>query len=343
MIKLKVNDARAVQKENDFDTWSARSYEANAAASRNASNRIWQDSVNIGIKPKFTIRPSEEVFAIGSCFAREIEEALAESGFAVPTFCDDLFEHPLLRYPDKEKAEAARLRPRSYLNRYNTMSMYEEFRHLLGLAPEIESGQLIYPLEKRAAADLHYSQALPQRTQDEALQRRALVRDYLGRALRRCSVFIVTLGLAEVWFDTIAGRYLNNTPGPRVMEAHADRLEVHLTTFELHLRALRQVHDLLTAELKHAFRIVVTVSPVPLEKTFFDQDVITTNIYSKSMLRAVAHEFASGYMNVDYFPSYEMVVYSPAEGSWVWDRRHVRPALVRHITDTFRKHYVKES
>jgi hypothetical protein len=338
---LKSGDARAIQKENSYDTWSDRSYEANSKHDLNASNRVWRGHLDMGIKPKFSIQTSDQIFAIGSCFAREIEEALVESGFSVPTCCDQLFDHPLLSYADKEKAAEARLRPRSYLNRYNTMSMYEEMRHLFGRAPEIERGRLIYPLDKRAAADLHYSQALPQKSAAELVQRRALVRDYLAPALRQCSVFVVTLGLAEVWFDVQEKCYLNNTPGPRMMAAYADRLEVHLTSFAQHLLSLEKLHALLSGELKHGFKIVLTVSPVPLEKTFFEQDIITTNTYSKSMLRAVAQEFSCRYSNVDYFPSYEMVGYAPAEAAWVWDRRHVRPQLVRRITDAFRKHYLK--
>lgn len=340
MLKLNVKEARAVQKGNPWDTWAARSYEANCASTSNASNRLWKEKLDIGITPKFSISPADRIFAMGSCFAREIEDALVGSGFEVSTHCDQLFEHPLLSYPDKEKAAAAHLRRRSYLNRYNTMSLVEEIRHLLGQAPEIAAGQLLYAVDKRAVADLHYSQALPQCSLDDSLQRRALVRDYLGRTIRGCSVFVFTLGLAEAWYDAAEERYLNNTPGPRVMAAFDDRLEIHLTTFRQHLEALERLYDILAAELKNGIKIIVTVSPVPLERTFFDQDVITTNTYSKSMLRTVAHEFASNHANVDYFPSYEIVGYSQADKTWVWDRRHVRPKLVRHITDTFRRHYV---
>ena len=155
MLKLNVKDARALQKGNSYDTWSARSYKTNEAGGLNASKRVWKGMLNIGINPKFSIFPSEQVFAIGSCFAREIEEALTGSGFKVPTHCNQLFDHPLLSHPDSEKGATARLRQRSYLNRYNTMSMYEELRHLLGLAPDIETGRLVYPVDKRAAADLH--------------------------------------------------------------------------------------------------------------------------------------------------------------------------------------------
>jgi hypothetical protein len=86
--KLKSGDARAIQKENPYDTWSDRSYEANSKHDLNASNRVWRGHLDIGIRPKFSIQASDHIFAIGSCFAREIEEALVESRFSVPTCCD---------------------------------------------------------------------------------------------------------------------------------------------------------------------------------------------------------------------------------------------------------------
>ena len=61
------------------------------------------------------------------------------------------------------------------------------------------------------------------------------------------------------------------------------------------------------------------------------------------MLRAVANEFANSHSNVDYFPSYEIVSFSQKDEAWAWDRRHVKPALVKHITDTFRRHYLTKA
>lgn len=337
MIAQGAAAARRSMKENARATWSARTPNANALDALNASNRIGQGALEIGIAPKFAISASKPVFALGSCFAREIEEALDAAGLEVPTLCDDLFGHPLLRTAAKE---GGALRPRSYLNRYNTMSMLSEVRHLLGCEPGLEAGRLIYPVGAGTAADLHYSQALPQVDVARSIERRALVRARLGDAIRGSSLFVLTLGLAEAWYDVAERIYLNNTPGPRVMAAFADRLEVHLTDFGQHLEALETLHDALAGVAGTALRIVVTVSPVPLEKTFFGWDVISTNSYSKSMLRAAAHAFACNHANVDYFPSYEIVTGSARDIAWNWDQRHVPAPLVRHITDTFCRHYL---
>jgi hypothetical protein len=329
--------ARANRKSNRWSGWAAREQGANQADPHFASHRIWKPLPELGIRPKFTISARDKVFAMGSCFAREVEDALAALGVDVPTRCDGLFDRDLMRAPNA----AAGQRPRAYLNRYNSMSLRDEIRHLLGLDPALEQGLLTYPLEQGATADLHYTQALPQTNAIGTVERRRIVREHLGPRLRACRVVVLTLGMAECWFDRAAGRYLNNTPGPRVMATYGGQLEVHMTRFAQHLEALEQAHATLVAALGDDLRIVATVSPVPLELSFQDRDVVATNLYSKSMLRAVAEEFAAGHDNVDYFPSYEFVSVAAPETAWAWDYRHVKPNLVAHIMKAFRAHYMR--
>jgi hypothetical protein len=330
--------AREAHKTNPHSAWAARAYAANEADRTLACHRLWADRPELGIRPKFRVGREQAVFAVGSCFAREVEDALVDLDFEVPTHCDALFgQEPLLH--DESLNTGAR--PRAYLNRYNSMSMLDEFRHLLGLAPELEQGLLTYRLDRGSAADLHYTQSLRQVDIETTLARRRAVREHLGPLMQRCKVFVLTLGMAECWFDDRAGRYLNNTPGPRVMAAYGDQLAVHLTRFEQHRAALESLHQLLQTVHGNDFRLVITVSPVPLERSFLAQDVVTTNSYSKSMLRAVAQEFAALHDNVDYFPSYELVSFADPRSAWAWDHRHVNAELVAHIMALFRRHYVE--
>lgn len=336
LARISADAAREAHKHNPFSGWAARALAANQADRSLACHRIWTPLPELQIRPKFRLQREQPLFAMGSCFAREVEDALAAQGLDVPTHCDALFDHPLLQA--KQPTDAG-LRPRSFLNRYNSMSMLDEFRHLLGMAPELEQGLLSYSLDKGACAELHYSQSLPQTSAANTLERRRLVRASLGAAVRRSKLFVLTLGMAECWFDSQAGRYLNNTPGPRVLAAYGAQLEVHLTTFSQHLQALQALNALLTQVHGSDFHVVITVSPVPLERTFLDADIVQTNTYSKSMLRAVAQEFATAHDHVDYFPSYELVSYAEPQGSWAWDYRHVKPELVAHIMATFSRHY----
>jgi hypothetical protein len=336
-VLAQASAAEARASRNPFATWAARALAANQADRSLACHRIWAEHPALHIRPKFQVQRSESVFAVGSCFAREVEDALSEQGFAVPTRCDTLFDQAPLQHDTQLNPGA---RPRAYLNRYNSMSMLDEFRHLLGQAPELEQGLLSYALDRGASADLHYTQSLRQVDAAQTLERRRLVREHLGPLLRQSRLFVLTLGMAECWYDAQAGRYLNNTPGPRVLAAYGDRLSVHLTRFEQHLAALQALHALLRQTHGDDFRIVITVSPVPLERSFLAQDVVVTNNYSKSMLRAVAEEFAAAHGNVDYFPSYELVSYADPKSAWAWDHRHVTPGLVAHIMGLFARHYV---
>lgn len=336
--RVSAANAREAHKTNPHSTWAARAFQANQADRTLACHRIWTPQPALRVQAKFQVDRDQAVFAVGSCFAREVEDALVALGFDVPTHCDALFAQPPLMHDEVINPGA---RPRAYLNRYNSMSMLDEFRHLLGLAPEIEQGLLTYPLDRGSAADLHYTQSLRQVDMPTTLARRQAVREHLGPLLRRCKLYVLTLGMAECWFDEAAGRYLNNTPGPRVLAAYGDRLSVHLTRFEQHRAALESLHQTLQAVHGMDFKLVITVSPVPLERSFLAQDVVVTNSYSKSMLRAVAQEFAALHGNVDYFPSYELVSYAEPRGAWAWDYRHVNAELVAHIMGQFSRHYVE--
>lgn len=335
--RVSAEAAREAHKHNPYDTWAPRTPEAGRADRHLACHRIGATRPELHIHPKFSVDRAQPVFAVGSCFAREVEDALVELGFEVPTHCDALFDEPPLAHDASVNPGA---RPRAYLNRYNSMSMLDEFRHLLGEAPEIEQGLLAYPIDRGSTADLHYTQSLRQADMATTLARRRAVRAHLGPRLRHCKLHIVTLGMAECWFDEAAGRYLNNTPGPRVLAAFGDRLAVHLTRFEQHRAALEALHALLRGVHGADFKLVITVSPVPLERSFLAQDVVVTNSYSKSMLRAVAQEFAAQHDNVDYFPSYELVNCADPRTAWAWDHRHVTPDLVAHTMALFRRHYV---
>lgn len=51
---------------------------------------------------------------------------------------------------------------------------------------------------------------------------------------------------------------------------------------------------------------IFTVSPIPLNFTFTDNDIVVANKYSKSMLRASVEQFIDN-KNIFYFPSFEIV------------------------------------
>src|SRR4030095_8145905 len=160
------------------------------------------------------------------------------------------------------------------------------------------------------------------------------------KRIANCRAVIVTLGLAEVWRDVQADVFLNRTPLPSLFKTQPGRYEFHLTSFAENWANLEAIHALLTQYGHSDVHIIVTVSPVPLMNTFSTMDIVVANTWAKSLLRAVAQEWASAHPNVDYFPSYEIVNNSDRREMWENDLRHVKGQGFKHIRDVFLRNYI---
>ena len=79
-------------------------------------------------------------------------------------------------------------------------------------------------------------------------------------------------------------------------------------------------------------KVVLTVSPVPLQVTFAGGDAVMRNSYSKSVLRVVAELASQAFADVDYFPSYEIITASGLR-SFGEDNVHVRPRVVANVVN----------
>lgn len=88
------------------------------------------------------------------------------------------------------------------------------------------------------------------------------------------------------------------------------------------------------------FKVLLTVSPVPLTATANGGHILPASTYSKATLRAVAGDFARAHDNVDYFPSYEIVT-NPARRSAFFDPnlRTVREEGVSAVMRVFFHHH----
>lgn len=84
--------------------------------------------------------------------------------------------------------------------------------------------------------------------------------------------------------------------------------------------------------------ILLTVSPVPIEATFTTHNAVIANSYSKSVLRVAAEILTKSFDNVDYFPSYEIVL---SQGSHAFedDNVHVRGEIATDVTRYMIKNY----
>src|SRR6266404_265191 len=326
---------------NTARTWYEDAADPDDPTGKYAFQRLRETCFTPQLDPKFKFRQGDKFYAIGSCFARGLENSLAGHKIAVESAA-----------PEFARLQPARpgVSPLGFTNKYNTYSILNELRWALDpdAAFPLES---IVPLTKTTCYDPHTNPTLDFVGLEETLERRALIQTVTKR-VRTCRAVVVTLGLAEVWRDVHADVFVNCTPldvayalepsaAPSLFNPEPDRYEFRLTSFAENWDNLEAIYALLSRYGHPDFHIVVTVSPVPLMNTFSTMDIVVANTWSKSLLRAVAQEWAAAHANVDYFPSYEIVQNSDRASVWERDLRHVRGAGAQHVIELFLRNYIE--
>jgi hypothetical protein len=315
---------------NEARAWYKDSVDPDAPGGKYAFQRLRKTWFTPELDPKFKLRRDDKFYAIGSCFARGLENALAKHKIAVESAA-----------PEFTRLETAKseVSPLTFINKYNTYSILNELRWALDPGAEFPRESIVQ-LTKTTWDDPHTTPILKFADLEETLERRALMQAVTKR-IENCRAVILTLGLAEVWRDVKANVFINRTPIPPMLQTEPDRYEFHLTGFTENLANLEAIHGLLTQYGHPDVHIVVTVSPVPLMNTFSTMDVVVANTWAKSLLRTVAQEWAAAHPNVDYFPSYEIVQSSDRNAAWETDLRHVKGAGAHHVMELFLRNYLE--
>jgi hypothetical protein len=261
----------------------------------------------------FQLEPGDSIFTIGSCFARNVEQALAERGFHIPM-------QEVFRRPEFAKMD------RGVINNYATPCIYNEIAWAFG-EKRFDGENLIAEIVPGKFADLNLAPTLRPETREIVdSRRRAIAEAY--RSSAGCRVIIITLGLSEVWFDTVSGTYINVSPRPGMVRAEPDRFRLHVLNFDETYDFLARAVSLLSRHGRSDQQIIITVSPVPLGATHRNQDVIVANMYSKSVLRAAAEALVAGNPRMTYFPSYESFALSDRKLAFMDDLVHTQSSLV---------------
>jgi GSCFA family len=317
-------------RENSAAVWYKDNTDSNDPAGKYAFQRLRQTCFIPHVNPKFKFCPDDKFYAIGSCFARGIENALAARKMIVESAA-----------PEFAKLQPANKEPSGlgFLNKYNSYSILNELRWALEPSAVFPRDSVV-PLTRTTWYDPHTNPTLEFVGLEETLERRALLQTVTER-IKDCSAVIVTLGLAEVWRDTKSDVFINRTPIPSLIKTERDRYEFQLSSFAQNWANLQMIHKLLMTYGHPNVRIIVTVSPVPLMNTFSTMDIVVANSWAKSLLRAVSQEWAAAHSNVDYFPSYEIVRNSDRQEMWEEDLRHVKGPGVQHIMDLFLRNYIE--
>jgi hypothetical protein len=310
-------------------TWYREEADPNDTSGNYAFQRLRQTWFTPKIDPRFKLQRDDKVYAIGSCFARGLESTLMSRKIAVESAAP---EFARLQPANKEPTGLG------FINKYNTFSILNELRWALD-PDAVFPVNSIAQVTKTAWFDPHANPTLKLAGFDETLERRLLMQTVTKR-ITNCRAVILTLGLVEVWRDVQADVYVNHTPIPSLFKTQPDRYEFHLTSFAENWANLEAIYTLLSRYGHPDLHIVVTVSPVPLLNTFSTMDIVLANTYAKSLLRAVAQEWAAAHENVHYFPSYEIVQNSDRSAVWESDLIHVKIAALHHIMEVFLQAYL---
>ncbi len=278
--------------------------------------------------PRPLLKPDSRVFAMGSCFAVEIRKALMARGFNTLPKYDKIVFDPVVQ-------RLANLPIRDNVNHYNTFVIRQEFEMALaGIDYQPDEFIELEHSKQRGSEGTVLQWQDPYRKHIFARDSQAIldisrkVSNCIKDAITQADIYILTLGLTEVWRNKANGRVINQAPAE-----NRNKFDFEESTYEQNFENLMSVCSLVNSAFpqKH---IILTVSPVPLTRTFTTNDVVVANTTSKSILRAVAAQISKDTNNTTYWPSYEIAL---ARDIFLEDGRHVRPDGINLIVDQFLK------
>ncbi|QND45297.1 GSCFA domain-containing protein (plasmid) [Rhizobium lusitanum] len=276
--------------------------------------------------PKFKLSKDDTFFTIGSCFARNVEIALADLGVKNIT-ADCAIPGEFYELTGLGARNGA-------LNAYTPSSMRDLIRLHDMVSPETIG--LVQTADDEYV-DMLVSGIKPTSGADTKSIRDKILNVY-GR-LPDASVVVITLGHTEAWFDARDNVYVNRSPSTRKLQAHGDRFKFDpispvsaISTVDEIVNDVRRLTD-------GRAKVILTVSPVPLGGTWTQRDVVSANLTSKSMLIGAAVATAEKYDFVDYYPSYELVIYGDPASTWQDDGVHIKPERVSKVIKQFAETY----
>jgi hypothetical protein len=318
---------------NPYRHWNTGAGSAYRSTSPNdGASRIFERFADVKARydgPRLS--RDDGVYAIGSCFAREVEQHLYHQGARVLSLSHQVTGRSAFQDADGRARN-------TYFHRYTPQSLAQEVARAFDAVPGwSDDSTLIFRYGARHLDfDLGWTDGADF-SREAVLERRRGARE-ISRGLADASRVILTLGLIEAWRHRPTGLWCNRV-NPAVLKGSKNDFELCVTSYEEVLACLEDILGLLRARGRPNVQLVVTVSPVPLQQTFTDRDIVIANAEAKGVLRAAAAAFVRRHGDVHYFPSYETVIFSDPAAAWKPDRVHVEGGLVREIVTRFTNLY----
>lgn len=359
MTSYTFDETRANSRANDYNRWSD-----NLATGKSAKERYAEDFFYVNTTPKTKFPRDAKVFTIGSCFARNIERELRANN--ITTLTDGI------RIPADFYEVSAD--PRAAMNKFNIPSILDEISRAFDDGGNITDGlipageDLWFDPATTSVRMLSLDEAIQVRTTVAETMRRIQDADAIIFTLGlvemwRDRITGLTLNThphpkairyeiaqRQAIFRSIhdARKKIETAKNEgKTPDADCVSLVENFTEEMMQSRFefLRPDYNYLAAEMHKVValcskvapqaKLIVTVSPVPLQATMTLDDIVCSSTYSKSLLRVVAEEMRQTYSHVDYFPSFEMVTNSPRQLAWLEDQVHANPGTVSKVTETF--------
>jgi tetratricopeptide (TPR) repeat protein len=283
------------------------------------------------LEPSFRLRPGEIVFTIGSCFARNIEANLEALGCRVPMLG---FRLPAEEFDGPPNAAMNKFHPPAFRQCLEwTARIYDRD----GVVCWEDCEPLAFESADGLYFDLDMAATVVPASRERFIARRQHVYDVFATAFA-ADCLMMTPGLIEAWRDLQTGLYMYGAPYEKRMLAVPERWQFEVLSYPRCLEDLLAAIDVVRRRNPDV-KVLVTTSPVPLNRTFTERDVTVANAHSKAVLRAACDAVLLERDRIDYFPSYEMVTLSNPDMAWKADRLHVSQGfigkLVSYMLDTY--------
>ena len=279
--------------------------------------------------PKWPVTKSDRVATFGSCFAQHFGKALASRGYSWTNF-----EPPIPGLALKTIADFNLNVFSARTGNIYTVAILEQWL-------DWSSGRTLPPAEIWEKDGRFYDPFRPAiepmgfESAQEVVANRKLTLRAFAYAVARSDLFVFTLGLTESWRNMVEDFEYPMCPGTVAGEFDPANHCFVNQAYPAIRADLQSVIDKMHA-INPNLRILLTVSPVPLTATASDDHVLVATTYSKSTLRAVAGDVASGNPLVDYFPSYEIITAPAFAGQFfAANKRSVLDAGVAHVMKSF--------
>ena len=220
----------------------------------------------------------KRIFTIGSCFALEIRHELTDMGYSTyPRYLDIEF--------DSERVAISQLPERDNVNHYNIASILQEFENIASDTPiflsdyfyDFSGSSADVAMIKRVARTIvssngarfeanwqdPFRQHLYAENRELLEAASAAVTEKIREGAETADVFVVTLGMSEIWVDKKSGLAVCNGYGRKIDGHLCDFVDLSSTqTIEMTTRLVEIIQGI----NRHA-DIIFSVSPVPLKRT----------------------------------------------------------------------------